>query len=698
MKQIEQNYRSGAMRVLDVPAPQAGRGAALVASEISLISAGTEKQIVDLAKASLAGKALARPDLVRATLRKARSEGLIPVARKVFAKLDTPIPLGYSLAGRVVEAGAGAGVAVGDRVACAGAGIANHAEFNRVPRNLMVRIPDGVSAEDASFVTLGAIALQGVRIAAATLGERVVVIGLGLIGLLTVQLLKANGCRVLGFDPNPQRAALAREMGADVAVSDRLHQAAAGFSDGHGADAVIVTASSKSSGPLNDAAEISRLKGRVVVVGMVGMTIDREPFYKRELDLRLSMSYGPGRYDPAYEQEGHDYPLAYVRWTEQRNMEAFLELIDQGRVTPARLVTHRFAIDRAEDAYALMDGDEPYLAILLTYLDAGEPAHVVSVGARPAVATGGSAFIGLGNYARAVLLPAYKSAAKSVGSPPLLVAVTASGLSARSAAESFGFAQAATDPDVALDDPAVATVFIATRHDSHADLAERSLAAGKNVFLEKPLALDADQLGRVVAAAQQARGILMVGFNRRFSPMLVEAREVLRDRTGPLNIVYRVNAGFVPADSWLHGPQGGGRIIGEACHFIDAMAFVAGGAPTLIGAVAPAGVGDSISAMLGFADGSIGTLVYSSLGDPAVPKERIEIMSAGTIVEIEDYTTIRTSRGGRTKTRRARQDKGQAAMMAAFLSAVADGAESPIPLAQLVATTRVTFEMVGEPT
>ncbi len=326
MKQVEQSYRTGVLRVVDVPVPLPGRGKNLVATTISLISAGTEKQIMDLAKSSLAGKAAARPDLVRKTLQKVKNEGLIPTAQKVFAKLDTPIPLGYSLAGRVVAAGGDAGgFAEGDRIACAGASVANHAEYNAVPKNLSVRIPEGVSDEDASFVTLGAIALQGVRIAQPTLGERVVVMGLGLIGQITVQLLKANGCRVIGFDPNPARAALALEMGADMAVSAALPEAVSGFTEGHGADAVIVTASSKSSDPANQAAEISRMKGRVVIVGLVGMALDREPFYKRELDLRLSMSYGPGRYDPAYEQDGHDYPLPFVRWTEQRNMQAFLD-------------------------------------------------------------------------------------------------------------------------------------------------------------------------------------------------------------------------------------------------------------------------------------------------------------------------------------------------------------------------------------
>ncbi|MFN6935896.1 MAG: bi-domain-containing oxidoreductase, partial [Tsuneonella sp.] len=497
MKQIEQNYRSGAMRVIEAPVSRAGPGAAIVRSTVSLISAGTEKQIIDLSRASLAGKAIKRPDLVQQTLRKMKTEGIVPVVRKVFAKLDTPIPLGYSLAGEVVSAGPGSGVQPGDRVACAGAAIANHAEFNAVPKNLMVRIPHGVSDEDASFVTLGAIALQGVRITQPTLGERVVVMGLGLIGLLTVQILKANGCRVIGYDPNPKRVALAKGLGADLVVSDDLTQAVQGFTGGHGADAVVVTASTKSSEPLNTAAEISRLKGRVVVVGLVGMNIDRDPFYKRELDLRLSMSNGPGRYDPSYEKEGHDYPLAYVRWTEARNMEAFLELIADGRVTPSRLITHRFRIGQAESAYALMDGTEPYLAILLDYPDAEPDAaaqRTVAMPARTAPAGDGIAFLGFGNYAQAVLLPALPQTARE----NLSTVVTSSGITAHSAAEKGGFAAASTDAQAVFDDASISTVFIATRHDSHADLTLRALEAGKHVFVEKPLALTHDDLDRVI--------------------------------------------------------------------------------------------------------------------------------------------------------------------------------------------------------
>ena len=695
MKQVEQNYRSGVLRLIDAPVPRAGGGRNLVATRVSLISAGTEKQIVDLARSSLAGKAMARPDLVRKTLQKVRNEGLLPTVQKVFAKLDTPIPLGYSLAGTVVEAGGDAGgYAVGDRIACAGAAVANHAEYNAVPKNLSVRVPAGVDDEAASFVTIGAIALQGVRVANPTLGERVVVMGLGLIGQLTVQLLKANGCRVLGFDPNPARAQLALEMGADVAVSAGLEDAARGFTGGHGADAVIVTASSKSSTPPNQAAAISRMKGRVVMVGLTGMEIDREPFYKRELDLRLSTSYGPGRHDPAYEQDGHDYPLAYVRWTEQRNMLAFLELVADGRVTPLKLVTHRFPIAEAEAAYKLMDGDEPYLAILLTYPDTPTPiVRSIPVASKKAT-TGprGTGFIGFGNYAKAVLLPALKKA----GNERLTTVVTSTGLSAHDAAERQGFAHAATDPQAVLSDAETDCVFIATRHDSHARLAVEALNAGKHVFVEKPLALTREQLAEVQAAAEASTGVLTVGFNRRFAPMMIAAKEALANRGGPIAMHYRINAGHVPGDSWLHGSEGGGRIVGEACHFVDALTFLAGGPPVAVEAFSPEGVSDTVSAVLRFADGSTGTILYSSLGDASLPKEHLEIFAAGTIIRLDDFRKLHITSGGKTNTiSTSAQDKGQAGLVKAFYAAARDGAPAPIPLDELIAVSAATLDIAG---
>jgi predicted dehydrogenase/threonine dehydrogenase-like Zn-dependent dehydrogenase len=692
VKQVVQSYRTGELKVADVPAPMAGPGSLLVATRVSLISSGTEKQLMDLAKASLAGKAMARPDLVRRVVRNVRRDGLMPTVEKVLAKLDTPIPLGYSIAGEVLEVGRGISqYAIGDRIACAGAALANHAEINAVPKNLTVPIPTGVDDEDASFVTLGAIALQGVRQATPTLGERFVVLGLGLIGLLTVQLLKANGCRVLGFDPNPARAALARELGADMAISEGLVDAASGFTGGYGADAVIITASTKSNEPLNQAAEISRLKGRIVAVGMVGMAIDREPFYKRELELKLSMSYGPGRHDPDYEISGHDYPLPYVRWTEQRNMEAFLGLVAEGKVTPKRLVTHRFPIGGAEEAYQLMERGEPHLAILLTY---SEEARASALGRRieqRAVprksGTSGVAFVGFGNYAKSVLLPAFRK----VPGVTLTTVVTSTGISAGHAGEKHGFAVLATEADAAFSDPSTDIAVIATRHNTHASLVERALKAGKHVFCEKPLATAAEELSNVLAAAEGAPGILTVGFNRRFAPLLVKAKAALEPRTGPLVMLYRVNAGAIPADNWIQRGEGSGRIIGEVCHFADALTFLCGSLPVEVHAIAARGHADAVSVLIRFACGSSGTIIYSSLGDPSVPKEYLEIFAGGRAIRLDDFVKLSIARGGRSTHSKAAQDKGQRGLVKAFVEAAQGKAPPPIPLTEIAAVSEATL-------
>lgn len=693
MKQIRQNYRSGELTVAQVPAPRAGAGAVLVGTRVSLISSGTERQTIELAKASLAGKAMARPDLVRRVLRNIRRDGLAPTLEKVFAKLDTPIPLGYSIAGEALEIGRGVtGLRVGDRVACAGAGFANHAEIDAVPKNLVVRIPDGVDDEEASFVTLGAIALQGVRQAQPTLGERFVVMGLGLLGLLTVQLLKANGCRVLGFDPDPTRVALARDLGADLAVDSGLAEAAKAFTLGHGADGVILAASTKSSEPLNLAAEICRMKGRIVVVGLVGMTIDREPFYKRELDLRLSMSYGPGRHDPAYEIDGHDYPLAHVRWTEQRNMEAFLALVAERKVTPKTLVTHRFPIAEALAAYEMMQSGAPHLAIALHYPGDSRAAATERTLARapaPKRRNGETTlgFIGFGNYAKGVLLPAFTK----VEGVRLAAVATSTGLSAGHAADRYGFAAATTDPATLIEDAEIDTLAIATRHDTHADYARAALLAGKHVFVEKPLGLTLDEIDAVADAAIGASGVLTVGFNRRFAPLLIEAKRTLAPRNGPLVMLYRINAGEIPGDSWIQRGEGGGRILGEVCHFVDALTFLCGALPVEAQAVAARDHDDAVSALLRFADGSTGAIVYSSLGDTAVAKERIEVFGTGCVVQLDDFARLDVTRGGKTRCVKQAQDKGQRALVRAFIEATRGLRAPPIALDELIAVSEATL-------
>jgi predicted dehydrogenase/threonine dehydrogenase-like Zn-dependent dehydrogenase len=690
VKQIEQNYRTGALRVAEVPAPLASEGSVLVATHVSLISSGTEKQLIDLARASLAGKAMARPDLVRRVVRNVRRDGLRPTIERVFAKLDTPIPLGYSLAGEVLEVGRRvSGIGVGDRLACAGAGLANHAEINAVPKNLTVGIPPEVDDEDASFVTLGAIALQGVRLAAPTLGERIVVIGLGLIGLLTVQLLKANGCRVFGFDPNCARVALARELDVDMAVSAGLPEAVEGFTGGQGADAVIITASSKSNEPINVAAEVSRLKGRIVVVGLVGMTIDREPFYKRELELKISMSYGPGRGDPSYEQGGQDYPLPYVRWTEQRNMEAFLTLVADGKVTPKRLVTHRFPIAEAEKAYELMESGAPHLAILLTYPEPPTDSERLIRRAPPPPRSEANrvAFIGFGNYAKGVLLPALRKAPGVT----LIAVATSTGLSAGHAGAKHGFATVATDPAAVIADPDADTIFIASRHDTHARFAAEALRTGKHVFCEKPLALSWEGLAEVMAAARQAPGTLAVGFNRRFAPLLQKARAALEPRSGPLVMLYRINAGAIPGDSWIQREEGGGRIVGEVCHFVDVLTFLARSLPVEVYALAARDHADAVSALVRFTDGSTGTIVYSSLGDVGVPKEYLEAFADRRVIQLDDFCRLTVTRSGKSVTSKSAQDKGQRGLVAAFLEATRGKRDAPIPLSELVAVTEATF-------
>jgi len=690
VKQVQQNYRSGELKVADVPSPRAGDGEVLVATRVSLISSGTERQLMQLAKSSLVGKAAARPDLVRRVISNVRKEGLKPTLDKVFAKLDSPIPLGYSLVGEIVAMGRNVtGHSLGDRVACAGAGLANHAEFNAVPKNLTVAVPAGVDDEDASFVTLGAIALQGVRQAAPTLGETVVVMGLGLIGLLTVQILKANGCVVIGFDPNAERAALAKSLGADVAVSESLANVVASRTGGLGADAVIVTASSKSSEPVNTAAEISRMKGRIVVVGLVGLTIDREPFYKRELELKLSMSYGPGRGDPTYELSGHDYPLPFVRWTEQRNMAAFLTLIEQGRITPKAYVTHRFAIEAAEKAYELMESGAPHLAILLTYPENAARPLVAAIAPRPRAekATLGVAFVGLGNYAKSVLLPKVRGAEGVT----LTCVVTKTGISANHSKDKFGFAEAATDPKAALDDPSTDALFVVTRHDTHAALTARALRAGKHVFCEKPLAIDAAGLEDVMDAAKNASGVLTVGFNRRFAPLLIKAKHALEPRSGPLMMIYRVNAGMLPSESWIQRDEGGGRILGEVCHFVDSLTYLCGSLPIEAQAASAVGQSDAVSAILRFADGSVGTIVYSSLGDPSLPKEYLEAFANGRVIRLDDFNQLTIHAGGKTRVEKAKQDKGQAQLVQAFLDAARGRAAQPIALAELEAVSAATL-------
>ncbi|HEY0385699.1 MAG TPA: bi-domain-containing oxidoreductase, partial [Pyrinomonadaceae bacterium] len=570
MKQVLQNNKTGRMTVVDVPVPVVQKGRVLVRAAASLISAGTERMAVDEGKKSLIERARERPELVKQVLERARSEGVIKTFNAVRSKLGSSTALGYSAAGIVLEVGEDVTeFRAGMRVACAGAGYASHAEVLSVPKNLCVRLPDEVTFDAGAFGTLGAIALQGVRLSEPTLGESVVVVGLGLLGQITVQLLKANGCRVFGVDLDPAKVALALELGADAAaVSDEnVKRAVLDWSRGRGADAVLITAATQSNQPVEFAGEISRLKGRVVAVGMVGLNVPRNLYFKRELSLMVSMSYGPGRYDAEYEERGHDYPFAYVRWTENRNIEAFLDLIAAGRVNVERLITHRFPIEESERAYQLIGGEtkEPYLGIVLQYdterelerrIEIKSSARPASVKASAVVRVG---MIGAGGYAQGMLLPHYKERGVE-----FRAITTATGVTARDIAEKYGFNYCASSADEILDDEEVNLIVIATRHDLHAELARRALVKGKHVFVEKPLALNEEELAGVLEAAANASERLMVGFNRRFSPLARVAKDFFAGRQAPLSISYRVNAGRIPKSHWSQDPrEGGGRIIGE---------------------------------------------------------------------------------------------------------------------------------------
>jgi predicted dehydrogenase/threonine dehydrogenase-like Zn-dependent dehydrogenase len=705
MKQLLQNLRTGEGTVAEVPVPVVQPGRVLVRTAASLISAGTERALAELGQKGLLGKARERPELIGKVWEKMRTDGLVQAIEGVRDKLDQSHAVGYSAAGIVIEAAKDViGFRAGNRVACAGTDYASHAEVISVPRNLCVRLPDQLSFEEGAFGTVGAIALQGVRLAEPTIGESAVVIGLGLVGQLAVQLLKANGCRVFGIDIDQARIQLARISGADDGcVPDDARAKVIAWSRGRGADACIIAAATASSEPIELAGEISRLKGRVVAVGMVGMNVPRNVYYLRELTLKVSLSYGPGRHDPNYEERGHDYPVAYVRWTEGRNIEAFLDLLAAGHIDVKPLITHRFAIDDARRAYQLISGspDEKYLAVVLTYDTESEINHrienqsAVKNAAAPAGRVG-VGLIGAGGYAQKVLLPNFKAAGAEFCS-----IASASGISARDAGTKYGFARFLSDAQSVIDDDEANLIVIATRHGSHAELARLALKRGKNVFVEKPLALDDAELDELLDVASNSEGELLVGFNRRFSPLAVRAKEVFAGRQSPLSIVYRVNAGRIPREHWTQDPgAGGGRIIGEVCHFIDLMQFLTGATPRSVyaDAVAPGKGGivseDSVLITLQFGDGSNGVIAYLAEGDSSLAKERIEIFGEGKTFVIEDFRSTRLYAGGREKKEtRRQQDKGQAEETRVACAVVAEGKPAPISLPELEATTRATFRI-----
>ncbi len=705
MKQVLQNRKTGKVGVVEVPVPAVQRGRLLVRTVASLISAGTERVAVEEGRKGLAQKARERPDLVKTVIERARSDGLLRTFSAVRDKLATSQAIGYSASGVVIEVGSEVTeFNVGDRVACAGLGFASHAEAISVPKNLCVHLPGQVDFEAGAFGTLGAIALQGVRLAEPTLGEAMVVIGLGLIGQLTLQLLKANGCRVFGIDLDQNKIELARELGADAGcISDQSSRdAVLKWTHGRSADAVLITAATESNQPLELAGEISRIKGRIVVVGMTGLQVPRRTFFERELGLKISMSNGPGRYDPEYEVRGHDYPFGYVRWTQQRNIEAFLELVASGRINVARLVTHRFPVEFAERAYELISGglNEPYLGVLLQYDHESELKREIAISERPAVSRKLEqvriGLIGAGDYVRSVLLPHFKSAGAAFCS-----IATATGVSAHDVGHRFGFARAVSEADAVIHDPEVNLVVIGTRHDLHAELARRSLESGKHVFVEKPLALSDEELDELLEVARSSPNRLMVGFNRRFSPLAVKAREFFSGRQAPLSILYRINAGRVAKEHWSQDEkEGGGRIVGEVCHFVDLMQYWTEAPPVSVFAESIAGNNpeiknaDSVFITLRFADGSNGCVAYLAEGDRTLAKERVEIFGDGKVFVLDDFRGASLYRNGREEKLKLRsQDKGQPQCVQTVCRVVREGEPQPITLEELAATTRATFRI-----
>lgn len=724
MKQVLQSLKDGSTELAEVPAPTAGRGQLLIRTTASLVSAGTERMLVEFGKANWLDKARQQPDKVRMVLDKIRTDGLLPTLDAVRSKLDAPLAPGYCNVGVVLEVGEGVdGFAVGERVASNG----KHAEVVCVPKNLCARIPASVSDDAAAFTVLGAIGLQGIRLAQPTLGECVVVTGLGLIGLLTVQMLRAQGCRVLGVDPDPARRALAESFGAETVSSsdaDAVLAAALAFSRGRGVDAVLITASTKSSEPVHQAAQMCRQRGRIVLVGVTGLELSRADFYAKELSFQVSCSYGPGRYDPAYEDAGHDYPLGFVRWTEQRNLEAVLDLLAAGALQTAPLVSHRFALERAVDAYTLLAGGEPSLGIVLEYTDAvaASAAPTVEATAAATAATRSApvgaaaaathshaeaaaaatnraprvAFLGAGNYAGRILIPAFKAAGAALDT-----VVSATGVSAAYNARKFGFAKAASDGGAVLADANVDAVVIATRHHQHAKQVLAALRAGKHVFCEKPLCLTLEELSAIERLLAQAPTppTLMVGFNRRFAPHVVKVKSLLASINAPASFVMTVNAGAIPADSWIQDPAvGGGRLIGEGCHFIDLLRHLAG-SPIEgfdIAALGEAGGpprSDNFTLTLRFGNGAIGTIHYLANGNKSFPKERLEVFTAGRVLQLDNFRVLRAwGWPGFRHMKLWRQDKGQAACAAAFVKALRDGKPAPIPLAEILESSRVAIE------
>ena len=710
MKQLLQLPKTGEVRVAEVPDPKLLPGCVLVRIAASVVSAGTERASAEFASKNLLHKAIARPDLLGEVIAKVRRDGVFSAMSAVRSRLDIPSALGYSSAGTVIAVAPEiTDIAIGDRIACAGAGYAVHAEFACVPRLLTARILSGsISFEDAAFTTLGTVALHGIRTAEVKIGDTVAVIGLGLLGQLTVQLLKASGCQVLGLDILPQRSELALQLGADAASSSDSDFASlcAERTHGNGVDAVLITAETSSSGPVNLAAKISRDRGVVVAVGSVGMEIERRLYYHKELDFRISRSYGPGRYDAAFEQKGRDYPIGYVRWTETRNMEAVLRLLAEEKLDVKSLITHRFPIDDAKSAYRLISGaGEAFLGVVITYDESAEPIsklELVSSTSNSIPNKENSVNVGLlgaGSFAIGTLLPA----TTKDSSANLIGVCAANGAHSRHAADKFGFSYCATDESQIICDPAINTVVIATRHHLHASQVIASIRAGKHTFCEKPLCLNEDELSEIVRVynGSARKKLLMVGFNRRFAPMALHMKDFVSGIREPLVLHYRVNAGSVPRDHWVNdSEQGGGRILGEVCHFIDFLAFLAFSPPIEVFTRTLPNAGeysdDNVVISLQFANGSQGTITYVANGDRAHSKERVEVFGGKSTAVLEDFRRLELARNSSKRVFRSRfrQDKGHRGEWQAFVQAVLSGDPCAIPFEEIVSNTLATIAAV----
>lgn len=706
MKQILQNLSNGETTLVDVPCPKNIHGSLLIASRTTLVSAGTERMLVDFGKASLIAKARQQPDKVKMVLDKVKTDGLFQTLDAVKSKLDQPLPLGYCNAGVVLESSVD-GFEAGDRVVSNG----NHAEVVRVPKNLCARIPDEVDDESAAFTVLAAIGLQGIRLVNPTLGETFVVSGLGLIGLLCVQMLRANGCRVIGIDFDTSRCELARQFGAetvDLSEGEDPIAVAQSFSRGRGVDGVIVAASTQSDEVMHQAAEMCRKRARIVLVGVVGLNLRRDDFFKKEIAFQVSASYGPGRYDSDYEEKGNDYPIGFVRWTEQRNFEAVLDLMATGVIDVKALISHRFKIDQACGAYELLN-DASALGILLEYPEKEESilrSPIVNLQSTDSVKYVSTdpvvAFIGAGNYASRTLIPAFKDAGVR-----LETLVTSGGISGVHHGKKAGFSTTSTDLDLVWKNEKVNTVVIVTRHDAHSNQVISALESGNNVFVEKPLALKLDELKAIDAEYKKVNEKsveplrLMVGFNRRFAPHIKKMKKLLESKREPKSIVITVNAGSIPADHWTQDPEvGGGRIIGEGCHFIDLMRFLVGHPITghqsmMMGPVPGIKVrDDKVSINLSFSDGSFGTIHYLANGGKAFPKERIEVFCGDAVLQMDNYRVLRGFNWpGFKKMKLIKQDKGQSACAQAFIDSIRNGNGSPISYEEVMESSRVSIEV-----